>query len=260
VASCSANSAVCTAAPSSIGTTIERPEQRGADRVVMLVGDAVPCVAPAEIFDDRHQLIEPVETLDGGRQHLHQLLTLFFHVAAKHPFERRIELEQLLVEKRRRVVRDRRNDGEGVLDERFLSHGQHWVILRFGPGHSGCLPPNATFLKKGLMAPFGGIGLPSLSERRRRVVLMAAKETSTHLRGHHRAALGTTFGARRDLAVGLTVPKVDLDDLGLQLILGDAARRLHQLEHRATDQRQAVDFVVQAGRSTQVGGALERRR
>jgi hypothetical protein len=86
---------------------------------------------------------------------------------------------------------------------------------------------------------------------------VAAKETSTHLRGHHRTALGTTFGARRHLAVGLSVPKIDLDDLGRQLIFGDTARRLHQLEHRTADQRETVDFVIQAGRA-QIGGALDR--
>jgi hypothetical protein len=58
----------------------------------------------------------------------------------------------------------------------------------------------------------------------------------------------------------LAVSQVDLDDLGLQLILGDAARRLHQLEHRAADQGQAVDFLVEAGCRAEIAGPLERRR
>ena len=40
--------------------------------------------------------------------------------AAEHAFERRIELEQPPIEERRRIVGDRRDDGEAFLHERFL--------------------------------------------------------------------------------------------------------------------------------------------
>ena len=74
---------------------LERPQERRADRVVVRVGDAVASRGGGRDLHDRHELIEPVETFHRSRQHLHQLLPLLAHVAAKHPLERRVEFESL---------------------------------------------------------------------------------------------------------------------------------------------------------------------
>jgi hypothetical protein len=63
--------------------------------------------------------------LTGGGEHLHQLLALFRHVPAKHPLERRVDLEQAAVEEHRGIVGDRGDCREGLLHEHLLGRRQH---------------------------------------------------------------------------------------------------------------------------------------
>ena len=45
---------------------LERPQQRGADRVVVVVGDAVSRVPPTQVLDDGDEPLEAVEAFDGS--------------------------------------------------------------------------------------------------------------------------------------------------------------------------------------------------
>jgi hypothetical protein len=82
-------------------------------------------VPPAEIFDYRHQLVEPIETFHRGGEHLHQLLALFRHVASKHRAQFRSYLEQALIEQHRGVVGNRHDRGKRGLHKFSLNLGHH---------------------------------------------------------------------------------------------------------------------------------------
>ena len=89
-----------------------------------------------EGFDRRDELLEPVEALDHDRQGLHQDLLLLGHVGpAEQPAERRVELEQPVVEQRRRHVLDRLDRGPARADQLDLL-GCHPVRSPVPPSRS----------------------------------------------------------------------------------------------------------------------------
>src|SRR5262245_40470329 len=74
---------------------LERPDQRGADRIIMMVLHAVANVPLAKATDSGDQLIELVQTAHGEPDHLHELLALLLHVrVSEHRAQCGVELEQ----------------------------------------------------------------------------------------------------------------------------------------------------------------------
>ena len=75
---------------------------------------------------------------------------------------------------------------------------------------------------------------------------MAAEQAAAELRRHGRVALGAFLRARRDAAVDLAVAAVDLDDLLLQLFVGEAAGLAEQLEYRLGDEGELIEPALDA--------------
>jgi len=66
--------------PRAAETLFQGPQQRGAHRIVVRVGDAIAGVTAAEILDLRYQRAEIVQATDGEGQRLQQLLALRGHI------------------------------------------------------------------------------------------------------------------------------------------------------------------------------------
>ncbi len=84
-------------------------------------------MTPSEILDDRHELLETVETFHGRREHLHQLPALLGHVALEHPLEGGIQLEQPPVEQRRGIIGNR-----GDQRQSFAAQGLSALSVNIG--------------------------------------------------------------------------------------------------------------------------------
>jgi hypothetical protein len=87
--------------------------------------DAVAGVPPAEVTQEREDLLQPVERADHGAQRRHQLRALLRWVASEQWLEARVELKQALVEQDRRPIPERADLGEAAPHQQdlFRSHG-----------------------------------------------------------------------------------------------------------------------------------------
>ena len=96
---------------------LEGQDQRRTDGVVVLLADPVAGMPGAERAQHRQQRGRPVEQLQGAADHAHQALALVRHVALEQMAQRRIGAEQVVVEQRGGVARDRLDQGEGAAHE-----------------------------------------------------------------------------------------------------------------------------------------------
>jgi hypothetical protein len=88
---------------------------------------AVADVAVSELTQHRQQLLRAVEQADRGADHLHQPLPLVRHVALEQRRQRGVGREQVAVEDRCRLRRDRRHAGEALTHEVDLHRGHDCV-------------------------------------------------------------------------------------------------------------------------------------
>jgi hypothetical protein len=104
---------------------LQRLDQRGADGGVVVVAHAVADVPPAQVAQHRHQRLGALQQADGRADHRHQALALHGHVAAEHPAQRGIALEQVVVEQRSGLGGDGLHEREAFADESELGgiHG-----------------------------------------------------------------------------------------------------------------------------------------
>ena len=137
---------------------LERPEQRLAHCRVVLLADAVACMATAECLDRRHDLVELVEALHDDRQGLHEDLALGIHVGPpEEPLDGRVELEQAAVEQASCGIRDGLDGCPTAADQADVGRGHR--RRSSVPGETTAGPsPRAILARRLLIAASSMVG------------------------------------------------------------------------------------------------------
>ena len=103
---------------------LDGPHQSAADGRVLVGGDPVSGVPPAECLDFGNDLVQPIDVAHHDRERLHQHHALLLHVGvAEEPAETGIHLEQARVEELGDVIGARLDDGPAGADQLLLGGG-----------------------------------------------------------------------------------------------------------------------------------------